>query len=59
MEEELELVHMNVESYTSDQSDGEPFLKGAAITWDDLSNRVDADRAITSNLEQDVRLGTQ
>ena len=55
IEEELELIHLNIESRAGMQSDGELFLKGAMISWGDLNSRMDADRAATNQLEQDVR----
>ena len=55
MDEELELIHLKIESNADIQSNGELFLKGAMISWGDLNSRMDVDRAVTNQLEQDVR----
>ena len=55
LEEQLELVHLDVGSVTDDQAEEDSFLKGATISWNDLNGGVDADRDITSKLEQRIR----
>ena len=56
LEEQLELVHWNVGLSADEHTDGELFLKGAAVGWYDLSvGAVDADRDVTPKLEQLIR----
>ena len=54
MNEQLELVHWDVESVTDDQSEPDSFLMGATASWNDLVTRVDVDRDITTKLEQQI-----
>ena len=54
MEEQLELVHLGVGSVIDGQTEEDSFLKGGTVSWNDLNNRVDADRDIIPKLEQRI-----
>ncbi len=56
MEEQLELVHWNVGLSINEQTDGDLFLRGSTVAWYDLNiGAVDADRDVTTKLEQQIR----
>lgn len=56
LEEQLELVHWNLGLTLSEQTDGDSFLRGNTVAWYDLNvGAVDADRDMTSRLEQHIR----
>ena len=56
MEEQFELVHWDDGLRADEQTDGDLFLKGATVSWYDLTvGTVDADRDITTKLEQRIR----
>ena len=55
VEEQLELVHWNVGLVLDDQIDEDAFLRGATVSWNNLSAGVDADRDITTKLERQIR----
>ena len=52
--EQLELVHWEFQPTLHTQSDGSSFLKGATVSWNDLDDGLDVDRAIRAKLEQQV-----
>ena len=56
MEEQVQLVHWDVGLSADEQTDGDSFLKGSTVGWYDLNvGAVDADRDITTNLEERIR----
>ena len=55
VEEQLELVHWNVGLVLDDQIHEDAFLRGATVSWNNLSAGVDADRDITTKLERQIR----
>lgn len=52
LSEDLEVLHSNVEleSLGADSNVGSDFLRGAVISWSDLSNHHDVDRDTTVNI---------
>ena len=52
--EQLELVHWDIESVLNDQSESDSFLMGSTASWNDLVSRVDVNRDITPRLEQQI-----
>lgn len=56
LEEDLEIAHQNIGTKPDDADELENlFLRGARITWFDLSTRVDVERDKTSDLQRTVR----
>ena len=57
VEEQTELVHWNIGLLPDDNEsfDESAFLKGANVSWYDLNQDVDAERELTSKLEERVR----
>ena len=56
MEEQLELVHWDVGLNADEHTDGDLFLKGNSVGWNDLNiGAVDVDRDVTAKLEQRIR----
>jgi len=55
LSEDLEVLHSNIELDTSeDNEDGREFLRGATISWTDLSQSYDAERDKTSRIQEQV-----
>lgn len=56
LEEELEIVHLNLDTTKPDvnESIGLPFLRGAEITWHELSLHVDVNRDKTNKIQSQV-----
>ena len=52
--EHLELVHPGVGLGMDPNSNGESFLKGGTISWDDLNLRVDIERGISRDIESQI-----
>ena len=59
IEEQLELVHWNISGLSDEResSEKDAFLKGADVSWNDLREKADADREVTSKIEEQVREG--
>ena len=55
LEEQLELVHWNIGLTPISQVNEESFLRGGTVSWHNLNVGLDADRDITTKLEQQIR----
>jgi hypothetical protein len=56
LSEDLEVLHSNIEieAVGSDREPGKEFLRGAVVSWPDLSAHLDAERDITDRLVEQV-----